>query len=250
MRHKSYHPTAGLKTQPHNYRYFTEQYDMFQVIYVSQGELVFSDDDGEVLNGQGSIVLLRHSSQFVLSTPSTGYRGVYFRAMGNLPRAFIGHSETLRSTPEIRTIAKLMVSQIASPSPDCDKILIGLGRAMAWEAIGASQSGGTQVISKSSVEWARSVKAALDATLYGNVGAREALEGLPMSYRQLSRHFSDTFGLSPKRYQLEAKIAEVTRLLSEKTLNITHIAMELGFSSSQHLSTQYKALTGKAPSDA
>jgi hypothetical protein len=249
MRHNSYHPTAGLKTQPHNYRYATEQYDMFQVIYISQGELVFSDDYGEVLNGRGRIVLLRNLSRFVLSTPRVGYRGVYFAAIGNLPRAFIGLAEALRGTPEIRTLARLMESQIASPSPDCDKILIGLGRAMAWEAIGASRACGAGDISQSPAEWARSVKAALDATLYGNVGSREALEGLPMSYRQLSRHFSDTFGLSPKRYQLEAKIAEVSRLLSEGALSITHIAMELGFASSQHLSTQYKAVTGKAPSD-
>ena len=32
MRQKSYRSTAGLKTQPHNYRYATEQYEMFQVI--------------------------------------------------------------------------------------------------------------------------------------------------------------------------------------------------------------------------
>ena len=98
-------------------------------------------------------------------------------------------------------------------------------------------------------EWAVAARAALDATLYANIVSREVFEKLPMSYRQLSRYFSQTFAQSPKQYQLHAKLTEAQKMLSETSLSITAIAMELGFASSQHLATQFKKFTNCSPSE-
>ncbi|MBN1942774.1 MAG: helix-turn-helix transcriptional regulator [Phycisphaerae bacterium] len=65
----------------------------------------------------------------------------------------------------------------------------------------------------------------------------------------LPRHFVEAFGLSPKQYQLKARINEASRLLRETRLGVTAIAMELGYCSSQHFATQFLAQTGQTPSD-
>ena len=45
------------------------------------------------------------------------------------------------------------------------------------------------------------------------------------------------------------RIDEARRLLTETRMDITSIAIELGFSSSQHFASRFKNLTGRTPSD-
>ncbi|HTL51584.1 MAG TPA: AraC family transcriptional regulator, partial [Planctomycetota bacterium] len=77
---------------------------------------------------------------------------------------------------------------------------------------------------------------------------RELLAGIPLSYRQLTRYFCSTTRQSPKQYQLQAKLIEAQRLLSETKLPVTTIALELGFPSSQHFASRYKHYFGRTPS--
>ena len=129
-------------------------------------------------------------------------------------------------------------------------MLTGLGRAMAWEVIKLTQATNCEGSeNRTGREWAQATRAALDATLYANIGSREVLEKLPMSYRQLSRYFSQMFAQSPKQYQLSAKLTEAQKMLTETALSITTIAMELGFASSQHFATQFKIFAKQSPSE-
>ena len=97
--------------------------------------------------------------------------------------------------------------------------------------------------------WAEVARGALEATLTTGRGAREVLAALGMSYRQLSRHFRATFGVSPKQYQIRARVREAQRLLSGTRLAVTSIAYELGYPSSQHFAVQFRKETGLSPSD-
>jgi AraC-like DNA-binding protein len=91
--------------------------------------------------------------------------------------------------------------------------------------------------------------ALLRATIRSGRGAQEVLAGIGLSYRQLARHFVRHEGVSPKQYQVRMRVAEAQRLLQDRRKSITEVAMELGYSSSQHLCRQFKALTGKTPSE-
>lgn len=55
-------------------------------------------------------------------------------------------------------------------------------------------------------------------------------------------------GFSPLNYLINIRISEAIRLLKRKADNVTHIALETGFYSSQHFSTTFKKLTGYTPS--
>lgn len=54
-------------------------------------------------------------------------------------------------------------------------------------------------------------------------------------------------GFSPLSYLINIRISEAIKLLKRVDINITDIALETGFYSSQHFSTTFKKLTGYAP---
>jgi AraC-like DNA-binding protein len=55
-------------------------------------------------------------------------------------------------------------------------------------------------------------------------------------------------GFSPLNYLINIRISEAIKLLKRIDVNVTSIALETGFYSSQHFSTTFKKLTGYTPS--
>ena len=56
-------------------------------------------------------------------------------------------------------------------------------------------------------------------------------------------------GFSPLNYLINIRISEAIKLLKKPDLNVTDIALDTGFYSSQHFSTTFKKLTGYTPSE-
>src|SRR3954471_1995119 len=56
-------------------------------------------------------------------------------------------------------------------------------------------------------------------------------------------------GFSPLNYLINIRISEAIKLLKRLDLNVTDIALDTGFYSSQHFSTTFKKLTGYTPSE-
>lgn len=74
-------------------------------------------------------------------------------------------------------------------------------------------------------------------------------ELLAVSYQQISRTFSEQAGETVERYFMKLKIERVKELLSYGELTLSEIAWRLGYSSVQHLSTQFKTITGMTVSE-
>ena len=55
-------------------------------------------------------------------------------------------------------------------------------------------------------------------------------------------------GFSPMTYLINIRISEAIKLLKKPDVNVTDIALETGFYSSQHFATTFKKLTGYTPS--
>jgi transcriptional regulator GlxA family with amidase domain len=55
-------------------------------------------------------------------------------------------------------------------------------------------------------------------------------------------------GFSPLNYLINIRISEAIKLLKRTDVNLTDIALDTGFYSSQHFSTTFKKLTGYTPS--
>ena len=56
-------------------------------------------------------------------------------------------------------------------------------------------------------------------------------------------------GFSPFNYLINIRISEAIKLLKKQDVNVTDIALDTGFYSSQHFSTTFKKLTGYTPSE-
>jgi AraC-like DNA-binding protein len=56
-------------------------------------------------------------------------------------------------------------------------------------------------------------------------------------------------GFSPLNYLINIRISEAIKLLKKPDMNVTDIALDTGFYSSQHFSTTFKKLTGYTPSE-
>jgi AraC-like DNA-binding protein len=67
-------------------------------------------------------------------------------------------------------------------------------------------------------------------------------------YSYLSNLFSEVEGITIEQYIINQKIEKVKELLLYGELSLSQIAIELGYSSTAHLSNQFKKLTGLTPS--
>ena len=56
-------------------------------------------------------------------------------------------------------------------------------------------------------------------------------------------------GFSPLQYLINIRISEAIKLLRKREVNVTTIALDTGFYSSQHFSTTFKKLTGYTPGE-
>jgi len=67
-------------------------------------------------------------------------------------------------------------------------------------------------------------------------------------YSYLSKLFSSVEGVTIEKYIINQKIEKVKELLVYDELSLSEISYELGYSSVQHLSNQFKKETGLTPS--
>ncbi len=67
-------------------------------------------------------------------------------------------------------------------------------------------------------------------------------------YSHLSNLFSEVEGITIEQYIINQKIEKVKEFLMYDELSLSQIALQLGYSSTAHLSTQFKKLTGLTPS--
>lgn len=74
-------------------------------------------------------------------------------------------------------------------------------------------------------------------------------EKLRHDYTYLANLFSENQGISIEHYLLTHRIEKVKELLVYGELNISEIAYKLHFSSTAHLSNQFKKMTGLTPSN-
>lgn len=68
-------------------------------------------------------------------------------------------------------------------------------------------------------------------------------------YSNLSKLFSEVEGVTIERFFILQKIEKAKEWLVYNELSLSQIALQLGYSSTQHLSTQFKRVTGMTPSE-
>lgn len=74
------------------------------------------------------------------------------------------------------------------------------------------------------------------------------VEKLHKDYHYLTSLFSAVEGMTIEKYVIHQRIEKVKELLMYDEMNLSEISYKLGYSSVQHLSQQFKKITGFTPS--
>jgi AraC family transcriptional regulator len=100
------------------------------------------------------------------------------------------------------------------------------------------------------------IKSKVISKIYsGEVGNRKfnwsdlLADELHYDYNYLSSLFSSVEGITLEQYIIRQKIERAKELLFYDELNLSEIAIKLGYSSVAHLSSQFKKITGLTPSE-
>jgi AraC-like DNA-binding protein len=92
----------------------------------------------------------------------------------------------------------------------------------------------------------------LEQTLRQNLSHQWSVEEMAalvgLGTTAFSEKVKNYTGFSPLNYLINIRISEAIRMLKRQEENLTDIALETGFYSSQHFSTTFKKLTGYTPS--
>lgn len=73
-------------------------------------------------------------------------------------------------------------------------------------------------------------------------------EHLLKEYSAISKLFSEVEGITVEQFFILQKIEKIKEWLVYNELSLNQMGVQLGYSSTQHLSTQFKRLTGMTPS--
>ena len=76
----------------------------------------------------------------------------------------------------------------------------------------------------------------------------EIINEAGLSYQYVSSLFSSMEGITIEKFIIHQKIEKVKELIVYDELTLSEIAYRLGYSSVQHLSNQFKRITGLSPS--
>ena len=74
------------------------------------------------------------------------------------------------------------------------------------------------------------------------------IDNIPKDYSSISKLFSEVEGITIEHYFILQKIEKAKEWLVYNELSLSQMAFNLGYSSTQHLSSQFKKLTGMTPS--
>jgi len=239
---------AVLKAQPAHYRNAVNDYEQLYLIVVLDGVLHFHDDRGAVPANPGRMVVLRPGTSFTLHTESAGYSGVALELKPPETDAHATHSTVLEPSTRIRTLADWLQDELSLPRTGSAEIIAHLTALLAEIALRETRSlpPGEPRLARAT-NWARRAREAIENSIYTTQGVHDVLQPFPISYRQLARYLVAEFGATPKELQLSARIREARRLLRETSWSVSTIALELGFSSTQHFTASFRGREGVAP---
>ncbi len=91
----------------------------------------------------------------------------------------------------------------------------------------------------------------LEQTLRENISHQWTVEEMAalvgLGTTAFSEKVKNYTGFSPLNYLINIRISEAIKLLKQQEVNVTDIALDIGFYSSQHFATTFKKLTGYTP---
>jgi len=240
------HYYFGLKQRTPDYLFSTEEYEIAQSIQVLDGTLVLNTDVSRRLTA-GDFCLLMPGSRFTLSTGSEGYSGVACEIWDYPDRDFRGIAAGYPGDSHMRLIGEWIAEEHRRPGEIDVAVIRQLCISLFHMALRIHRSVAAADEAQAEDYYVARARSLLELHAIGGARVQELLSSLPISYRHLARIFARQTGMSPKEFQENHRLKMAREYLRRTSMNISAVAMELGFSSSQHFARAFKRAAGVTP---
>jgi AraC-like DNA-binding protein len=245
--------------------------DYLRIYYIIDGKFEWCIHDQQYLLYPGDIALILPGQKFggtkdVLEIGTLSWIHINIQKLEN-GKMFLGKWSSL-SESEIQTIGKILLlnkSVVLSRLSEASRIFFSLQNELFHQEIGY----GTRVNhlldelliivtrqltkqSNSGRDFPRTFLQ-LEQKLRENLSHQWTVEEMAATVGMGTTLFNEKVksysGFSPLNYLINIRISEAIKLLKKPDMNVTDIALDTGFYSSQHFSTTFKKLTGYTPSE-
>ncbi|GDY14743.1 hypothetical protein LBMAG53_36210 [Planctomycetota bacterium] len=235
----------GRKHQPHRYRNDVLDYQQHCVFFITEGTLRAqwparpNEPWTTAWIRPRQAIHLPPGSTFTLSTPTGPYQGHFIELIPDRKLTTPVVSIFAWEQPVATTIAEIELEYARLGGEVLLPLLHDLLHRQARRQLVSNAGDHPEAVGR------------IDALLRAHVYAQASLTtilGDDAAQRRARRIYKAARGCSPKRALLDLKLAEAERLLTTTRLSITTIALDLGFPSLQHFTTQFRRLRGTSPS--
>lgn len=246
--------------------------EYLRLYYIIEGKFTWKIDTQNPVLYPGDLAIILPGQIFggekdFLDIGSLAWLTLKVRNLGNTGKAEIGNWINL-SASESRTIGKVLVlnnNPILAPLKEAGVIFHEIQQEIVGQQIGYITRV-NQLLAELFIIIARQLTRQnnsgrdfpqtfmkLEQSLRSNLAHQwtveemAALVGLgTTAFAEKVKNYS---GFSPLNYLINIRISEAIKLLKKPSVNMTDIALDTGFYSSQHFATTFKKLTGYTPSE-
>jgi AraC-like DNA-binding protein len=96
--------------------------------------------------------------------------------------------------------------------------------------------------------WLSLAQQLIDAHADSDRPLRDILAAVPIAHERLLQRLARRLGMPPRAYRIRRRVEIAKGLLAASQDELTAIALQLGYSSSQHFATEFRRVTGTTPS--
>lgn len=166
-----------------------------------------------------------------------------------LARRLVDHEQhLLGECPEIEPVLRGIVAQVVTPRPGQQRVVRGyldlLVRLLLQHLDTAE---GKRIASQPYSYPVQKALYYMRTQLDRRLPVREIAAAAGWGVTQLCTRFHQEVGLTPVRYHLQLRLQAARIALQAPDVSVTRVAMEYGFSSSQHFATQFQRAFGSPP---
>jgi AraC-like DNA-binding protein len=147
----------------------------------------------------------------------------------------------------LRYLAKCLAAECESPDQYTSLYIDGLTLAMCVDFLRGGDNGPGRMRGRLPPRQLRRVTEHIIEHLPETVRLRDLAAITGLSQSQFGRAFKASTGVSPHRWQLNARIAKAQDLLLSNSIPLAEIALLTGFVEQSHFSRVFKSVVGTSP---
>ena len=227
----------------------------FQIIYITQGEGVFSCGGKTYQVKPGSIILVlpgfKHMYRPLLETGWhefwVGFKGSYFSRLleeGRFSAEYVFFQTGLHDS--ILSFFKQIIDEVCNQRPLYQLKTCALIMSLIAEVLTLERRKGQPNFYEKIVAQAKYL---MESNAYGAINLPAISGQLGVSTSRLNEIFKTYTSMTPYQYYIQLKINKTESLLEQEDISVKEAAYRMGFEDQYYFSRLFKNKTGVSPSD-